>query len=84
MNIRRIDPAERATVSMPLQEYGFLASPLGAADLERLRTSQRYYEGNLSLVAEENGFAVADASGIPMQQNLRGRVYRVDGETVGR
>jgi predicted N-acetyltransferase YhbS len=79
VNIRRIDPAERPTVSMPLQEYGFLASPLSEDDLEELRSSLRYYEGNLSLVAEEGGVAVADASGIPMQQNIRGTVYPMAG-----
>ena len=62
---------------MPVQAYGFQPSPAPAGTIERLQDNQRYYEEHLTLVAEVAGVDVADASAVPMQQNVRGGVYRM-------
>ena len=79
MKIRELSADERAEISLPIQAYAFQRSPAdkGLADL--LRLNQRYYEGNVTLVAEEDGVAQADASAIPMRQNIRGVVYPMAG-----
>lgn len=64
---------------MPVQAYGFQPSPAPAGTLDRLKDNQRYYEEHLTLVAEVAGVDVADASAVPMQQNVRGGVYRMAG-----
>ena len=79
MEIREITAQERAEKSLPVQAYAFQASPADDALDKKLREGQRYYEGNVTLVAEENGFAMADASAIPMQQNVRGKVFPMAG-----
>jgi predicted N-acetyltransferase YhbS len=79
MNIRRIDPADRPTISAPVQAYAFQPSRADEKSLARRREVQRYYEGNLTLVAEVDGAAVADVSAIPMRQNVRGTVYPMAG-----
>jgi predicted acetyltransferase len=79
MEIRQIDAQERAEVSLPIQSYAFQSSPADAVLEERLRKNQDYYAGNVTLVAEEDGAAVADASAIPMRQNIRGEVYPMAG-----
>ena len=73
MKIRQLD-ADSA-VSLPIQMYAFRASPVGAP----LENSQQYNEGNVTLVAEEDGAAVAAVSAIPMRQNVRGGVYPMAG-----
>jgi predicted N-acetyltransferase YhbS len=79
MEIRQIEAAERQAVSMPVQAYAFQPSPAPAELVRRLEDVQRYYEGNVTLVAEDDGVAVAEVSAIPMQQNLRGVVYPMAG-----
>ncbi len=79
MEIRELRADERATVSLPIQAYAFQPSPTDDKVAEALRKNQRYYEGNVTLVAEENGVAMADASAIPMRQNIRGNVYPMAG-----
>jgi predicted acetyltransferase len=79
MEIREIDAHERAEVSLPIQSYAFQSSPVEATLEERLRKNQNYYTGNVTLVAEEDGVAVADASAISMRQNIRGVVYPMAG-----
>jgi predicted N-acetyltransferase YhbS len=79
MKIRRISADERPLVSVPIQAYGFQPSPAPEGALEQLRGNQRYYEEHVTLVAEQDGFAVADASAIPMRQNVRGPVFRMAG-----
>jgi predicted acetyltransferase len=79
MRIRQIRAGERPEASVPIQAYGFQPSPAPAGPLERLKDNQRYYEEHLTLVAEVDGVAVADASAVPMQQNVRGGVYRMAG-----
>jgi predicted acetyltransferase len=79
VKIRELDAGERSVVSLPIQAYAFQSSPADETLIERLRWNQRYYEGNVTFVAEENGAAVADASAIPMRQNIRGNVYPMAG-----
>jgi predicted acetyltransferase len=79
MKIRRITAEERPEISLPIQTYAFQASPPDERLAERLRRNQDYYAGNVTLVAEEDGAAVADASAIPMQQHIRGNVYPMAG-----
>jgi hypothetical protein len=47
--------------------------------VQALEQRQRFYEGNLTLVAEEDGDLVAEASAPPMRQNVRGTVYPMAG-----
>jgi predicted acetyltransferase len=79
MEIRELSAAERASVSLPMQEYAFQATPANADLAQALERRQRFYEGNLTLVAEEDGDAVAQADGLPMRQNVRGAVYPMAG-----
>jgi predicted N-acetyltransferase YhbS len=79
VEIRELDAGERSAVSLPIQAYAFQASPPDERSAERLRGNQRYYQGNVTFVVEENGVAVADASAIPMRQNIRGNVYPMAG-----
>jgi predicted acetyltransferase len=79
MEIRELGAAERASVSLPMQEYAFQATPANADLAQALERRQRFYEGNLTLVAEEDGDAVAQADGLPMRQNVRGAVYPMAG-----
>ena len=79
MEIRQIEAAERQAVSMPVQAYAFQPSPAAGELAQRLQDVQRYYEGNVTLVAEDDGVAVAEVSAIPMQQNVRGGVYPMAG-----
>ena len=79
MEIRDVDAAERASVSLPLQVYAFQATPASDAQAAVFAGRHRFHEGNLTLVAEENGAAVAAADGIPMRQNVRGAVYPMAG-----
>lgn len=79
MEIRQLTDDERTEVSLPIQAYAFQASPPDDRLAQRLRGNQDYYTGNVTLVAEEDGVAVADASAIPMRQNVRGCVYPMAG-----
>jgi predicted acetyltransferase len=80
MRIRELSPDERSTISLPIQAYAFQASPEDDALRGVLERNQNYYTGNVNLVAEEeDGVAVADVSGIPMQQNVRGATYQMAG-----
>jgi len=79
MEIRELSAEERPGISLPIQAYAFQASPADDRLAETMRNNQRYYAGNVTLVAEEDGVPVADASAIPMQQNLRGIVFPMAG-----
>jgi predicted acetyltransferase len=79
MEIRQLTADDRPEVSLPIQTYAFQASPPDDRLAEKIRRRQDYYAGNVTLVAEENGAAVAEASAIPMRQNVRGRVYPMAG-----
>jgi predicted N-acetyltransferase YhbS len=77
MRIRELSAEEHSTVSVPIQAYAFRPSPADIA--ERLLKNQRYQESDVTLVAEEDGEALASASAVPMHQNLRGVVYPMAG-----
>lgn len=79
MEIREIDAAERAAVSLPIQVYAFQATPASAELIAAMAGRGRFHEGDLTLVAEEDGAALAAASGMPMRQNVRGTVYPMAG-----
>ena len=72
MEIRELGPAESAPVSLLMQEYAFQATPASADLVQALERRQRFYAGNLTLVAQEDGDAVAQVAGIPMRQHVRG------------
>lgn len=79
MEIRRMSPDERPTRSLALQAYGFQPSPPDDSAIERLRQTQKYYEDNITLVVEDSGVALAEASAISMRQNVRNSVYPMAG-----
>jgi len=79
MEIREIDAAELASVSLPMQAYAFQSTPASAELVRALERRQCFYAGNLTLVAEEDGDAVAQVDGLPMRQNVRGTVYPMAG-----
>ncbi|SCG47843.1 GNAT family N-acetyltransferase [Micromonospora inositola] len=79
MIIRRLAAEERLTTSFPLQAYAFEASPLAASRVEEFRDYLSYNAGNRTLIADEDGTAVAAVSAIPMRQNLRGAVLPMAG-----
>jgi predicted N-acetyltransferase YhbS len=79
MKIRQIGADERVALSLPIQSYAFQPSPATDSEMEKLRATQRYYEGHVTLVAEEDGVAVADVSAVRMRQNVRGAVYPMAG-----
>jgi predicted acetyltransferase len=80
MKIRQIRHDERADLSIPVQAYGFLPSPTSAETVDTLRNNQQYYEHNVTLVAEDdNGAILAEATAIPMSQNVRGTIYPMAG-----
>ncbi|SNQ45759.1 Predicted acetyltransferase [Frankia canadensis] len=77
--IRRIGPDERVKLSLPIQSYAFRASPASRDELVGLTATQRFYECHTTLLAEEDGVPVADASVVPMRQNVRGTMYPMAG-----
>jgi hypothetical protein len=79
MKIRQIGADERQTQSVPLQAYGFQPSPATASTLDTLHHNQQYYSDNVTLAAEDGGAIVAEASAIPMRQNVRGSIYPMAG-----
>src|SRR5919107_1431248 len=80
MQIRQISAAERPETMFPLQTYAFFPSPW---DDEREREVYRrrmvYYETTVSMIAEENGQALAGVGAFPMRQNVRGAIYDMAG-----
>jgi predicted acetyltransferase len=79
MKIRQIEAAERQDVSVPVQAYAFQPSPATPEVEQRLKGAQQYYQENVTLVAEDDGVSVAEVSAIPMDQNVRGGIYRMAG-----
>jgi predicted acetyltransferase len=79
VEIRQMSDEERSTRSIALQEYGFQPSPASDAQIDQLRKTQKYYTDNITLVVEESGVTLAEASAIPMWQNIRGSVYSMAG-----
>jgi hypothetical protein len=79
VNIRRITPEERLTLSLPVQAYAFGTSPASADERQRWRAHLPYSTGNTTLVAFDGDAAQAAASAVPMRQNVRGAVLPMAG-----
>jgi predicted N-acetyltransferase YhbS len=79
MQIRQITADERTDTMFPLQVYAFEASPYEPAVQDRYRQRMRFYQSATSLIAEEDGQALAGVAAFPMQQNVRGRVLDMAG-----
>ena len=79
MKIRQISADERPTLAVPLQAYAFQGTPLPPDALAPSPQTQRYLDGNVTLVAEDEGAAMAVVSSIPMRQNVRGTVLPMAG-----
>ena len=78
MKIRQIDASEWAEHTVPVWAYAFAPSP--SADVrERMAASQQFYADDITMVADDDGVAVASASAVPMRQNIRGVVYPMAG-----
>jgi predicted acetyltransferase len=79
MEIRQVSAEERLATMFPLQTYAFMPSPWTDDAVEAYRSFVPYNSGTVSLVAEEDGEALAGAAAIPMRQNLRGVVHPMAG-----
>ena len=79
MDFRQITAAERTATMFPLQAYAFMPSPWPAEDQEAYRERMRFYETAVSLIAEEEGRALAGVAAFRMQQNVRGLVHDMAG-----
>ncbi|GLY04584.1 MULTISPECIES: GNAT family N-acetyltransferase [Actinoplanes] len=75
MEIRQISADERPSTMFPLQGYAFEGSPGSPADVVAQQARVRYFTTTTSLVAEEDGRALACAAGMPMRQNVRGVLH---------
>ena len=79
MEFRQISAAERTEAMFPLQTYAFLPSPWPADEEEAYRRRTPFFETTVSLVAEEEGRALACVAALRMQQNVRGLVHDMAG-----
>jgi predicted acetyltransferase len=79
MEIRQISADERTDTMFPLQAYAFDASPWAPAVADTYRRRMAYYRTAVSLIAEEDGQALAGVGAFPMQQNVRGVVHSMAG-----
>ncbi len=62
-----------------MQAYAFQASPAAPGLLDRMRETMPYYADNVTMVAEDEGVGTAEATAIPMRQNVRGTVHAMAG-----
>jgi predicted N-acetyltransferase YhbS len=80
MQIRQISAAERTDTMFPLQTYAFFPSPWDdEKEREAYRRRMVYYETTVSMIAEEDGQALAGVGALPMRQNVRGGIYDMAG-----
>jgi predicted N-acetyltransferase YhbS len=79
MEIRQISADERTDKMFPLQVYAFEATPSGDEARERYRRRMAFYGTATSLIAEEDGQALACVGALAMQQNVRGVVHHMAG-----
>jgi predicted N-acetyltransferase YhbS len=78
VKIRQIDVSEWAERTVPVWAYAFTPSP--SADMrEQMAGNQPYYAADITMIAEDDGAAVASASAVPMRQNVRGTVFPMAG-----
>jgi predicted N-acetyltransferase YhbS len=79
MEIRQIAADERPDTMFPLQAYAFDPSPWADEVKDSYRRRMAYYRTATSLIAEEDGQALAGVGAFPMQQNVRGVVHSMAG-----
>jgi predicted acetyltransferase len=79
MEFRQISAAERTATMFPLQAYAFAPSPWPAEDEDAYRKRVPFFETVVSLIAEEDGRALAGVAAFPMRQNVRGLVCDMAG-----
>ncbi|MFI7546676.1 enhanced intracellular survival protein Eis [Actinoplanes sp. NPDC049599] len=79
MQIRQVTAEERTDTMFPLQAYAFSPSPWADADREDYARRMRFYRTAVSLVAEEDGQALACVGAFPMRQNVRGVLHEMAG-----
>ncbi|MCA2216536.1 GNAT family N-acetyltransferase [Jidongwangia harbinensis] len=79
MEIRQITADERTDTMFPLQAYAFTPSPWPDPDEAAYRHQMQFYRDVTSLVAEEDGQALACVAALPMRQNVRGVVHDMAG-----
>src|SRR4051794_18611036 len=79
MQIRQITADERTTTMWPLQAYAFLPSPWTDEQTEAYRRRMAHFASCVSLIAEEDGQALAGVAAFPMRENLRGVVHDMAG-----
>jgi len=79
MQIRQITADERTDTMFPLQTYAFMPSPWTDAERETYARRMVYYRTATSLIAEEDGQALAGVGAFPMRQNVRGVVHGMAG-----
>jgi predicted acetyltransferase len=79
MEFRQISAAERTATMFPLQTYAFLPSPWADADEEAYRRRMPFFETTVSLIAEEDGQALAGVAALRMRQNVRGMLHDMAG-----
>ncbi len=79
MDFRQITAAERTAFMFPLQAYAFLPSPWPEEEESTYRRRMAYHESAVSLIAEEDGRALAGVAAFRMRQNVRGLVHDMAG-----
>jgi predicted N-acetyltransferase YhbS len=79
MEIRQVTADERTDTMFPLQAYAFEPSPWAGSARETYAHRMQYYRTAVSLVAEEEGQALAGVAAFPMRQNVRGVLHDMAG-----
>lgn len=79
MEIRQVTADERTATMFPLQAYAFESSPWSDADQEAYTRRMQFQRTTVSLIAEEDGQALAGVAALPMRQNVRGLVHDMAG-----
>lgn len=79
MQIRQVTAEERTDTMFPLQTYAFMPSPWADADRADYARRMQYQRTTLSLIAEEDGRALAGVAAFPMRQNVRGVLHDMAG-----
>ncbi|WP_127501658.1 GNAT family N-acetyltransferase [Actinoplanes solisilvae] len=79
MEFRRISATERTATMYPLQSYAFLGSPSPEGDEAAYERRNGFFETAISIVAEEDGTALACGASLSMRQNVRGKVHDMAG-----
>nr|WP_296074398.1 GNAT family N-acetyltransferase [uncultured Actinoplanes sp.] len=79
MNFRQITAAERTATMFPLQTYAFMPSPWPEEEEAAYARRMRFFDSAVSLIAEEEGRALAGVAALRMRQNVRGVVHDMAG-----